>query len=82
MLSQMMVNTGECKMNGRIVRRVVVIYDFKAIFSSETSAPCQAKLKRLAKRILEAVLSSCDRRRRQRRRLILNALERVACYTG
>ena len=53
-----MVNTGECKMNGRIARRRgVVIYDFKAIFSSETSAPCQAKLKRLGKRILEAVLS-------------------------
>ena len=58
-------------------RRGVVIYDFKAIFSSETSAACQAKLKRLAKRILEAVLSF-----RSPHLSVLNALERVACYTG
>ena len=56
----MMVETGECKMNGRIARRGVVIYDFKAIFSSETGAACKAKLKRLGKRILEAVLSYSD----------------------
>ena len=64
MLSQMMVNTGECKMNRRIARRGVVIYDYKTILSNQTRACGQAKLKSFSKRILEPVLSCSDRRRR------------------
>jgi hypothetical protein len=82
-LSQMMIKTGECKMNGRIaVIRRVVIYDFKAIFSSKNSATCEVKMQPLGKRMLEPVLRYSNRRRRRRRLLILSALEGVACYSG
>src|SRR5678816_846678 len=82
-LSQMMIKTGECKMNGRIaVIRRVVIYDFEAIFSSKNSATCEVKVQSLGKRMLEPVLRYSNRRRRRCRLLILNALEGVACCSG
>ena len=53
----------------------VVIYGFETIFQIQIRAARPAKLKYFAKRVLNPVLKHSDRRV-----VILNARERVACY--
>ena len=64
----------------------VVINRFKTIFAQKNRATGEAKLKFLAKRILNTVLSkrvlNTVLRISVRRGKVLNALERVACHQG
>src|SRR5207249_6911095 len=70
-----MIDAGEDEMSRGIGRGGIVIYRFKTIFVHKNRATCEAKLKLLAKRVLNTVLGICGRRGK-----VLNALERVAGY--
>ena len=66
-------------MSNGIVGGRLVIYCLKTIFANQFRAFRQTKSKRFAKRVVDPVLRCSNGRRR---RLILNASERVACYHG
>ena len=55
----MMIDPSEDEMSRGVDRGGVVINRFKTIFADKTRAAGQAKLKLLAKRILNTVLISC-----------------------
>src|SRR6476646_7883839 len=79
-----MIHAGEDGGSGGIVRGRIVIDRFKTIFAHESRATGEAKLKCLAKRVLNTVLSkrvlNTVLRISVRRGKVLNALERVAGY--
>src|SRR6266480_4049554 len=79
-----MIDAGEDGVSRGIRRGGIVIYRFKAIFAHKNRATGEAKLKLLAKRVLNTVLSkrvlNTVLRISVRRRKVINALERVACY--
>src|SRR4029077_4303968 len=81
-----MVDAGEDEVSRGIERGRIVIYRFKTIFAHKNRAPGEAKLKFLAKRVLNTVLSkrvlNTVLRISVRRGKVLNALERVACHQG
>src|SRR5437667_5541343 len=70
-----MIDTGEDEMTGGIERRGIVSDCLKAVFSNQFSAARQAKLKLLAKGVVDLVLRISDRRLRAD-----NAAERLPCY--
>src|SRR5439155_15827835 len=72
-----MIDTPKDKMSGGIGRCGIVIDRFKTIFPNQIGAVRQAKLKLLAKGVLNPVLRISDRHLS-----VLNAVERVACYHG
>src|SRR5438477_9291972 len=83
----MMIDPGEdgvCP--GIIGRDRIVIYRFKTIFAHKNRATGEAKLKLLAKRVLNTVQSKRVLNTVLRisigRGKVLNALERVACHQG
>jgi len=57
-----MIDTGEDEMTGGIERRGIVSDCLKAVFSNQFSAARQAKLKLLAKGVVDLVLRISDRR--------------------
>src|SRR6266487_4219304 len=79
-----MIDAGEDEVSRGIGRGGIVIYRFKTIFAHKNRATGEAKLKRLAKRVLNTVLSkrvlNTVLRISVRRGKVINALERVACY--
>ena len=79
-----MIDAGENGVSRGIGRGGFVIYHFKTIFAHKNRATGEAKLKLLAKRVLNTVLSkrvlNTVLRISVRRGKVLNALERVACY--
>src|SRR2546430_86223 len=79
-----MIDAGEDEVSRGIGRGRIVIYRFKTIFAHKNRATGEAKLKRLAKRVLNTVLSkrvlNTVLRISVRRGKVLNALERVAGY--
>src|SRR5262245_32202861 len=78
-----MIDTGEDEMGGGIRRGRIVINRLETIFAHENRATGEAKLKRLAKRVLNTVLRICGRRgsgSSGRRGKVLNTLEGVAGY--
>src|SRR5436309_12053208 len=79
-----MIDTREKEMTGRIGRGGIVIDCFKTIFAHKNRATGEAKLKLLAKRVLNTVLSrrvlNTVLRISVGRGKVLNALERVAGY--
>src|SRR5438876_4868229 len=81
-----MIDAGEDEMSRGIGRGGIVIYRFKTISAHKNCATGEAKLKLLAKRVLNTVLSkrvlNTGLRISVRRGKVLNALERVACYHG
>src|SRR6266481_1482374 len=78
-----MIDAGEDEVSRGIGRGGIVIYRFKTIFAHKNRAAGEAKLKLLAKRVLNTVLSkrvlNTVLRISIRRGEVLNALERVAC---
>src|SRR6266704_6114413 len=82
-----MIDAGEDEVSrGIIGRGRIVIYRFKTIFAHKNRATGEAKLKLLAKRVLNTVLSkrvlNTVLRISGRRGKVLNLLERVACHQG
>src|SRR5207249_11915547 len=81
-----MIDAGEEIVSGGIVRSGIVIYYFVTIVAHKNRATREAKLKCLAKRVLNTVLSkrvlNTVLRISVRRGQVLNALERVACHQG
>ena len=81
-----MIDAGEDEVSRRIERGGIVIYCFKTIFAHKNRATGEAKLKLLAKRVLNTVLSrrvlNTVLRISVGRGKVLNALERVACHRG
>src|SRR6266478_5494700 len=79
-----MIDAGEDGVCRGIGRGRIVIYRLKTIFAHKNRATGEAKLKLLAKRVLNTVLSkrvlNTVLRICVRRGNVLNALERVACY--
>src|SRR5881227_872791 len=79
-----MIDAGEDEVSRGIGRGRIVIYRFKTIFAHKNRATGEAKLKRLAKRVLNTVLRkrvlNTVLRISVRRGKVLNALERVARY--
>src|SRR4029077_20157172 len=79
-----MIDAGEEIVSGGIVRSGIVIYYFVTIFAHKNRATREAKLKRLAERVLNTVLRkrvlNTVLRISVRRGKVLNALERVAGY--
>src|SRR6266496_2189082 len=79
-----MIDAGEDEVSRGIGRGGIVIYRFKTIFAHKNRATGEAKLKRLAKRVLNTVLSkrvlNTVLRISVRRGKVINALERVARY--
>src|SRR6266403_2869865 len=73
----MMVETSKEVVSHGIVRGGIVIYHFKTIFPNQIRAARQAKLKLLAKDVVDPVLRIADRGLS-----VLNKVERVACYHG
>src|SRR5438876_4577366 len=84
MLGKIMIDAGEEEVSRRIGRGRIVINRFKTIFAHKNRATGEVKLKLLAKRVLNTVLSrrvlSTVLRISIRRGSVLNALERVARY--
>src|SRR5947209_20349231 len=72
-----MVDAREDEMSGGIGRGSIVSYCFKGIFPNQIGAARQAKLKLLAKGVVNPVLRIAERGLS-----VLNAVERVACYHG
>src|SRR5712692_734822 len=72
-----MIDTRENEMSGGIGRGGIVIYHFKTIFADQIGAARQAKLKLLAKGVVDPVLRISDRGLS-----VLNTVKRVACYHG
>ena len=72
----MMIDTSEEIVSGGIVRGGIVICDLVAIVADQIRPPRQAKLNRLAKRVIDPVLKSFQSIASS----VLDALERVACY--
>ena len=81
-LGQMMIDTTEERVSGGIDRSGIVIYYLETIVADQIRAARQAKLKRLAERVLQRFWSTCSETvlRISVGRGVLNALERVACY--
>ena len=81
-----MIDPSEDGMSRGIGRGGIVIDRFKTIFAHKKRAAGEAKLKCLAKRVLNTVLSkrvlNTVLRISVRRGKVLNALERVACHQG
>src|SRR4029078_7796785 len=81
-----MIDAGEYGVRRGIGRRGIVIDRFKTIFAHKNCATGEAKLKCLAKRVLNTVLSkrvlNTVLRISVRRGKVLNALERVTCHQG
>ena len=81
-----MIDAGENGVCRGIGRGRIVIYGFKTIFAHKNRATGEAKLKCLAKRVLNTVLRkrvlNTVLRISVRRGKVLNALERVACHQG
>src|SRR6266404_2851169 len=82
-----MIDPGKDEVSrGIIGRGRIIIYRFKTIFAHKNRATGEAKLKCLAKRVLNTVLSkrvlNTVLRNSVRRGSVLNALERVACHQG
>src|SRR6266576_4021794 len=81
-----MIDAGEDEVSRGIGRGGIVIDRFKTIFAHKKRAAGEAKLKRLAKSVLNTVLSkrvlNTVLRISGRRGKVLNALERVACHQG
>src|SRR6266487_2193497 len=81
-----MIDAGEDEISRGIGRGGIVIYRFKTIFAHKNRATGEAKLKLLAKRVLNTVLIkrvlNTVLRISVRRGKVLNALERVACHQG
>src|SRR5947199_7289073 len=81
-----MIDAGEDEMSRGIGRGGIVIYRFKTISAHKNRATGEAKLKLLAKRVLNTVLSrrvlDTVLRISVRRGKVLSALERVACHQG
>src|SRR6266487_2588215 len=79
-----MIDAGEDEISRGIGRGGIVIYRFKTIFAHKNRATGEAKLKLLAKRVLNTVLSkrvlNTGLRISVRRRSVINALERVTRY--
>src|SRR5436190_17537209 len=79
-----MIDASEDEVSRRIERGGVVIYGLKAIFAHKNRTTCEAKLKSLAKRVLNAVLGKRVLKNVLRiyvgRGKVLNALKRVARY--
>src|SRR6266853_698617 len=73
----MMVETSEDVVSDGIGRSGIVIYHFKTIFADQIGAARQAKLKLLAKGVVDPVLRISDRGLS-----VLNTVKRVACYHG
>src|SRR5437016_11921201 len=84
MLGQIMIDAGEEEVSRGSGRGRIVINRFKTIFAHKNRATREAKLKLLAKRVLNTVLSrrvlNTVLRISVRRGKVLNALERVAGY--
>src|SRR5438876_11405371 len=72
-----MIDTRKDKLSGGIGRSGIASHRIKTIFRNELGAARQAKLKLLAKGVLNPVLRIPDRGLR-----VLNAVECVACYHG
>src|SRR5260370_33929546 len=72
-----MIDTSEGIVSDGIDRACIVIYHLKTIFANQIRAAGQAKLKLLAERVIDSVLKCSDRRL-----IVLNAQERVACHRG
>src|SRR2546430_947397 len=86
MLGKIMIDAGEEEVSRGIGRGRIVINRFKTIFAHKNRATREAKLKLLAKRGLNTVLSkrvlNTVLRISGRRGSVINALERVADYRG
>src|SRR5437899_4387172 len=83
-LGKIMIDAGEDEVSRGIGRGRIVINRFKTVFAHKNRAPGEAKLKLLAKRVLNTVLSqrvlNTVLRISGRRGSVINALERVARY--
>src|SRR4030095_6412730 len=72
-----MIDTSEDEMGSGIGRGGIISDRFKTVFPNEIGAARQAKLKLLAKGVIDPILKISDRRLS-----VLDAVELVACYHG